>query len=135
MIEPSALISLVLNGVSSKKAAAGMEATLRRANDFPSLLHAQLAGIALVPAGRTAADKVLDAYWADEVHVRDGKTYVKITDDRPDEPRGRPHVEIGTEIEVPNHKLKWDKSNPTGHGVVFLSRAGYVYCFVQPGGA
>jgi hypothetical protein len=31
-------------------------------------------------------------------------------------------------------KLKWDKSNPTGHGVVFLSRAGYVFCYVQLGG-
>jgi len=59
-----------------------------------------------------------DAYWADEVHVRDGKTY----------------VEIGTEIEIPNHKLKWDRANPTGHGIVFLSRNGYVFCYVQPGG-
>ncbi len=25
-----------------------------------------------------------DAYWADEIHVRNGKTYAKITDDRPD---------------------------------------------------
>ena len=24
-----------------------------------------------------------DAYWADEVHVRDGKTYAIVTDDRP----------------------------------------------------
>jgi hypothetical protein len=24
-----------------------------------------------------------DAYWADEIHVRDGKTYAIITDDRP----------------------------------------------------
>src|SRR6267154_2795803 len=71
---------------------------------------------------------------ADEVHVRDGKTYAIITDDRPDEPRGRPHVDIGTEIEIPNNKLKWDKSNPTGHGIVFLSRGGYVFCYVQPGG-
>ena len=46
-----------------------------------------------------------DAYWADEVHVKDGKTYAVITDDRPDEPRGRPHVDIGTEIEIPNNKL------------------------------
>jgi hypothetical protein len=76
-----------------------------------------------------------DAYWADEIHVRNGKTYVTITDDRADEPRGRPHVAIGTEIEVPNNKLKWDKANPTGHGVVFLSRGGYVFCYVQPGGA
>jgi hypothetical protein len=75
-----------------------------------------------------------DAYWADEIHVKDGKTYATITDDRPDEPRMRPHIDIGTEIEIPNHKLKWDKSNPTGHGIVFLSRTGYVYCFVQPGG-
>jgi hypothetical protein len=30
-----------------------------------------------------------DAYFADEVHVRDGKTYAIVTDDRPDEPRGR----------------------------------------------
>jgi hypothetical protein len=76
-----------------------------------------------------------DAYWADEIHVRDGKTYAIITDDRPDAPRGRPHLDIGTEIEIPNNKLKWDKSNPTGHGVVFLSRNLYVFCYVQPGGA
>jgi len=75
-----------------------------------------------------------DAYWADEIHVRDGKIYATITDDRPDEPRGRPHVAIGTEIEIPNHKLKWDRSNPTGHGIVFLSRNHYVFCYVQPGG-
>jgi hypothetical protein len=76
-----------------------------------------------------------DAYWADEVHVRDGKTYATITDDRPDAPLGRPHVDNGTEVEIPNHKLKWDKANPTGHGVVFLSRQGFVFCYVQPGGA
>jgi hypothetical protein len=52
----------------------------------------------------------------------------------PDQPRGRPHVDIGTKIEIPNNKLKWDKSNPTGHGIVFLSRNGYVFCYVQPGG-
>ena len=75
-----------------------------------------------------------DAYWADEVHIRDGKTYAIITDDRPDEPRGRPHVDIGTEVEVPNNKLKWDRSNPTGHGIIFLSRGGFVFCYVQPGG-
>lgn len=75
-----------------------------------------------------------DAYWADEVHVRDGKTYAVITDDRPDALLKRPHVAIGNEVEIPNNKLKWDRSNPTGHGVVFLSRENYVYCFVQPGG-
>jgi hypothetical protein len=58
----------------------------------------------------------------------------KITDDRPDEERGRPHREIGTEFEIPQNKLKYDRSNPTGHGVIFLSRGDYVYCFVAPGG-
>lgn len=62
-----------------------------------------------------------DAYWADEIHVRNGKTYVTVTDDRPDEPLGRPHVTVGTEIEVPDIKLKWDELNPTGHGILFLS--------------
>src|SRR3981189_1461964 len=75
-----------------------------------------------------------DAYWGAEVHVRNGKTYATITDDRADEPLKRPHVDIGTEIEIPNNKLKWEKGNPTGHGIVFLSRAGYVFCYVQPGG-
>ena len=36
----------------------------------------------------------------------------------PDQPRGRPHVDIGTKIEIPNSKLKWDQSNPAGHGIV-----------------
>lgn len=75
-----------------------------------------------------------DAYWADEVHVRDGKTYATITDTRPDGPRGRPHIDVGTEIEIPSNKLKWDKSNPTGHGVIFLNRHREVYCFVQATG-
>ena len=75
-----------------------------------------------------------DAYWADEVHVRDGRTYVRVTDDRPDEPLRRPHVENGTEIEIPHYKLKWDQSNPTGHGIVFMSRTRFVFCYVQPGG-
>jgi hypothetical protein len=78
-----------------------------------------------------------DAYWADEVHVRDGKTYATITDDRPDEPLMRPHIDVGTEIEIPPEKLKFDRGNPTGHSVIFLGGGGYVhfvYCFVQNGG-
>ena len=69
-----------------------------------------------------------DAYFADEVHFRDGKTYAVITDDRDDEPLKRPHIDIGTEIEVPNFKLKFDQGNPTHHGVIFLSRGGWPYC-------
>lgn len=81
-----------------------------------------------------------DAYWADEIHVRqdpvthESKTFAKITDDRPDEPLKRPHREIGEEFEIPDHKLKWDRSNPTGHAIVFLSRGGFVFCFVQGSG-
>lgn len=72
-----------------------------------------------------------DAYWADEIHVRDGRTFATITDDRDDAPLRRPHIDVGTEIEIPNHKLKWDRSNPTGHGVVFMSPSKFVYCYVQ----
>ncbi|SHJ69030.1 hypothetical protein SAMN05444159_1241 [Bradyrhizobium lablabi] len=75
-----------------------------------------------------------DSYWADEVHVRDGKTYAVVTDDRPDGPLGRPHVPSGTEFEVPPEKLKYDKGNPTGHGVLFVSTSGYTWCYVQATG-
>jgi hypothetical protein len=76
-----------------------------------------------------------DAYWADDVHVRNGKTFVTITDDRDDGPLKRPHIPNGTKIEVPDIKLKWDRGNPTGHGVLFmLVNAGLVLCYVQPGG-
>jgi len=50
----------------------------------------------------------------------------------------RPHVEIGTEVEIPDNKLKWDRSNPTGHGVCSWEAAWAsnrnVFCYVQPGG-
>jgi hypothetical protein len=75
-----------------------------------------------------------DAYFADEVHFRDGKTFAVITDDRPDEPLRRPHVDIGTEVEIPSYKLKFDRSNPTGHGIIFMRQDGYLFCYVQPGG-
>ncbi len=71
-----------------------------------------------------------DGYFADAI-VRGGKTIAVIVDDRPDEPLRRHHVPIGTEIEVPNHKLKWDAGNPTGHAVIFLTVNNDVYCFVQ----
>lgn len=75
-----------------------------------------------------------DAYWCDDISVRSGKTYCKITDDRPDGPLGRPHREIGEEFEIPPNKLKWDEGNPTGHAVVFLRVDGAVWCFVHGGG-
>lgn len=85
-------------------------------------------------APRSSCCGEADAYWADEIHFRDGKTYATITDDRDDAPRGRPHIPNGTEIEIPDNKLKWDRANPTGHGVIFVSRNGIVFCYVQPGG-
>lgn len=75
-----------------------------------------------------------DHYWCDKVNVRQGKVFCTITDDRPDEQFKRPHVPVGTEIEIPPEKLKWDRGNPTGHSVVFLSSTRDVYCFVQNGG-
>jgi len=78
-----------------------------------------------------------DAYWCDDIRVVKGHTSCAITDDRPDEPRGRPHVEIGTVIDIPDEKLKWDRGNPTGHAIVFMGGGygmRYVFCFVQPGG-
>lgn len=71
-----------------------------------------------------------DAYWCDDISVRKGKTYCKITDDRPDKPRGRPHIPLGTEFEIPNAKLKYDEGNPTGHSIIFVNPYGYVWCFV-----
>src|ERR1700730_1212721 len=75
-----------------------------------------------------------DAYFADEIHVRDGKTYATITDDRDDAPLGRHHVPVGTEIFIPDHKLKWSDGNPTGHAIVFLNVNNEAYCYVQGSG-
>lgn len=76
-----------------------------------------------------------DAYWADSFEMsKDGEYVAIITDERPDEPRKRPHVPVGTKVVVPNHKLKFDQGNPTGHGVIFLSTTGHVFCYLPPGG-
>jgi hypothetical protein len=75
-----------------------------------------------------------DAYFCDELGVRAGKPSCVITDDREDAPRRRPHVDIGTVIQIPEHKLMREGGNPTGHGVVFMSPGQYVFCYVQGGG-
>ena len=76
-----------------------------------------------------------DAYWADSYEV-EGDHYVAIiTDERPDGPLARAHIDVGTRIIVPNAKIKWDQGNPTGHGVIFLhSDDKWVYCYAPPGG-
>jgi hypothetical protein len=76
-----------------------------------------------------------DAYWCDDYFAKDGKAFCRVTDDRVIE--GRPPVPVGTVIAIPDHKLKHDRGNPTGHAIVFgtmLSGEFYVYCFVQSGG-
>jgi hypothetical protein len=75
-----------------------------------------------------------DAYWADSFEVKDGKYVAIITDDRPDEPRHRPHREVGERIEIPDHKIKFNEGNPTGHGVLFIGAMGGIYCYIPPGG-
>jgi hypothetical protein len=95
-----------------------------------------------VPSSSCCAET--DAYWCDDIHVKDDKTFCTITDDRPDQPRGRVHIPVGTVIEIPPEKLKWDRGNPTGHSIVFLAN-GFnwygkngaqpaVWCFVQSTG-
>jgi hypothetical protein len=90
-----------------------------------------------------------DAYWCDELETeydaeKKAHNYCRITDERPDEPRHRRHIDIGTRFEIPNEKMKWNPNdpqsregvdlNPTGHSIIFLSRGDYVYCFVPGGG-
>ena len=75
-----------------------------------------------------------DAYWADSYEVKGDQYIAIITDARDDAPLGRPHVENGKRVSVPNTKIKWDRGNPTGHGIIFLSSGGEVYCYLPPGG-
>jgi hypothetical protein len=69
-----------------------------------------------------------DAFEADIFEI-DGDHYVAIITD------GKGVMSPGTRIAIPNQKMKWDKGNPTGHGIVFIGSRGEVYCYVTPGGA
>ena len=86
-----------------------------------------------------------DAYFADTFEVADGKVFAIITDDRDDFPLGRPHVPVGTRIEVPPNKMVDSRNdvNPSGHGVIFLMNyvdedsgeySNSVLCFVPGSG-
>jgi hypothetical protein len=68
-----------------------------------------------------------DAYEADIFEVDGGRYVAVITD-------GKGEIPNGTKIPVPNHKMKWDEGNPTGHGIIFIGVQGQVYCYVAPGG-
>jgi hypothetical protein len=69
-----------------------------------------------------------DAYEADTFEI-EGDHYVAVITD------GKGVIPAGTRIKIPNQKMKWDKGNPTGHGIVFIGTGGQVYCYVTPGGA
>jgi len=68
-----------------------------------------------------------DAFEADTFEV-DGDHYVAVITD------GKGVLPSGTRINVPNQKMKWDRGNPTGHGIIFIGNQGQVYCYVAPGG-
>jgi hypothetical protein len=68
-----------------------------------------------------------DAFEADRFEV-EGDHYVAIITD------GRGVMANGTRIPVPNEKMKFDTGNPTGHGIIFVSDEGQVYCYVTPSG-
>jgi len=91
-----------------------------------------------------------DAYYADSYELGSNGDYIAIiTDERPDSwtdqvgiTHSRPHIPVGTRVPIPNQKIKWDKGNPIGHGLVFIG-ASYVstdgsvqsvYCYCPPGG-
>jgi hypothetical protein len=75
-----------------------------------------------------------DAYWADSYDVKDNQYIAIITDERDDEPLGRPHIENGRRFLVPNSKIKWDSGNPTGHGIIFIGHGLEIHCYLPPGG-
>ena len=69
-----------------------------------------------------------DAFEADNFEVA-GDHYVAIITD------GKGVIPNGKRISVPNAKMKWDRGNPTGHGIIFIGNAGQLYCYITPGGA
>jgi hypothetical protein len=75
-----------------------------------------------------------DAYWADSYEVKGDEYVAIITDTRDDRPLGRLHIENGKRVAVPNTKIKWDRGNPTGHGIIFIGYGGEIYYYLPPGG-
>ena len=77
---------------------------------------------------------VADAYWADSYEGKGDQYVAIITDTRDDIPLPRRHIENGKRFAVPNTKIKWDRGNPTGHGIIFIGYGDEVLCYVPPGG-
>lgn len=81
-----------------------------------------------------------DHYWCSDPYEKRNAggakaAFCRITDDRDDGPLKRAHIPLGTEIEIPTTKLKWDRGNPTGHNVIFLTSHHIVLCYVQGTGS
>jgi hypothetical protein len=68
-----------------------------------------------------------DAFEADSFEA-EGDHYVAIITN------GKGLIPNGKRISVPNQKMKWDRGNPTGHGIIFIGTQGQIYCYVTPGG-
>ena len=68
-----------------------------------------------------------DAFEADTFEVENDHYVAIITN-------GKGVIPNGARVSVPNTKMKFDKGNPTGHGIIFIGAAGQVYCYVTPGG-
>jgi hypothetical protein len=68
-----------------------------------------------------------DSYEADNFDVEGDHYSAVITN-------GHGVIPNGTRVAVPNTKMKRDKGNPTGHGIVFIGSGGQIYCYVTPGG-
>lgn len=78
-----------------------------------------------------------DSYYCDE-HSRMlpggvPQIYCVINDERDDAKLKRTHIDDGTEIIIPPHKLNKD-ANKVGRAIVFLSSGRDPYCFIGAGG-
>jgi len=73
-----------------------------------------------------------DSYEAD-LYEQDGDSYIAIiTGQGP--AVDKPVIPAGTKLRVPNSKIKWDKGNPTGHGIIFVGGNFAIICYVPPAG-
>jgi hypothetical protein len=68
-----------------------------------------------------------DAFEADSFEA-EGDHYIAVITN------GKGVIPNGTRVAVPNAKMKVDKGNPTGHGIIFLGVDGKVFCYVTPSG-
>ena len=73
-----------------------------------------------------------DSYEAD-LYEQDGDNYIAIiTGQGP--AVDKPVIPVGTRLKVPNSKVKSDKGNPTGHGIIFVGGDNAIVCYVPPAG-